>query len=129
MMLLFAPLTVEGADLDALSQAVTACDRTVVAKTVAADATRHSTFLLDGFREQQAIVAERADLAARRHKLREQAKSEKGVDTEAALTAVQHDMEERQQALDDARTLDKLKLEAVAYFRQLYISQCSAKGA
>ena len=118
-----------GSDLDGRAQAVAACDRGVIAKTVASDATRHSTFLLDGFREQQAIVAARATLADRRHKLREQARPEKGGDTEAALTAVQHDIEERQQALDDARTLDKLKLEAVGNFRQLYISQCSAKGA
>ena len=128
-LLLAASLTVDGSDLDALSQAVTACDRTVVAKTVASDAARHSTFLLDGFREQQSIVAARAAIAPTRHKQREQAKAEKGGDTEASLAGVQHDIEERQQALDDARALDKLKLEAVGYFRQLYISQCSAKGA
>lgn len=128
-MLLPVSIAVDGSDLDALSQAVTSCDRAVVAKSVADDSARHSAFLLDGFREQQAIVAARADLADRRHKLRETPKGEKGGDTETSLTLVQRDIEDRQQALDDARALDRLKLEAVGYFRQLYISKCPAKGA
>ena len=122
-------ITVDGSDLDALSVAVTACDRAVVARSVADDSARHSGFLLDGFREQQGIATARADLAERRRKLREQVRPEKGGDTEAALMLVQRDIDDRQQALDDARTLDRLKLEAVGYFRQLYISKCPAKGA
>ncbi|WP_174280220.1 hypothetical protein [Sphingomonas bacterium] len=128
-MLLLASITVDGSDLAPLSQAVVACDRAVVSKAVADDSARHSRFLLDGFAEQQAIVAARADLAERRRKLREAVKAEKGGDTDAALALVQHGIEDRQQALDDARTLDRLKLEAVGYYRGLYIGRCSAKGA
>src|SRR5438067_198129 len=64
-------LAAASADLDALDQAVARCDRNAANPAFAGEAARRSQFLLDAYREQEAIVAARLDLSDRRRALRE----------------------------------------------------------
>lgn len=117
-------------DFDALSKAVAKCDRVVVTRTVTDTIARHSTFLIDAFAEQRAIAQARIDLAERRRKLHsgEKVPGEKPADTEAAFKLAGEAIEDRQQALDDRRTLDRLEQEMMYYFRQQYLTQCAGRG-
>ena len=55
-------LALASADLDALDQAVARCDRTTANPVFAGEAGRRSQFLLDAYREQEAIVADKLRL-------------------------------------------------------------------
>ncbi|MBS0478126.1 MAG: hypothetical protein JSR79_02365 [Proteobacteria bacterium] len=122
---LTAATTADPTDFDALSKAVAKCDRAVVTKTVNDTIARHSTFLIDAYAEQRAIAQARIDLAERRRKLHS---GEKTADTEAALTLAGEGLVDRQRALDDQRTLDRLEQEMMYYFRQQYLTQCAGRG-
>ena len=122
-------LSVDGSDLPALSKAVSACERPVVAKLVEGETTRHGTFLLDSFKEQGEIATTRLALAGRRHALRAVTPGSKIVDTDQSLALAAEGLDERQRALDDARNLDRLKQDALGWFRQQFIIQCQGKGA
>ena len=126
-----AVLVVDGSDLPALSKAVSTCDRPTVAKAVEGETGRHGAFLVQAFEEQAEIAQARLDLAERRRVLRS---STPGVaaklgDTEQALTVTAAAIDDRQRALDDARALDKLKQDAMGWFRQQFIIQCQGRGA
>ncbi|MBN8814089.1 MAG: hypothetical protein J0J06_01420 [Sphingomonas sp.] len=122
---LTAATTADPTDFDALSKAVAKCDRAVVTKTVTDTIARHSTFLIDAYAEQRAIAAARGDFAERRRKLHS---GEKTGDTEAALTLAREALDDRQRALDDLRTLDRLEQDMMYYFRQQYLTQCAGRG-
>ena len=124
-----AVLSVAGSDLDPLAAAVAACKRDVVVKSVSDDATRHGAFLVDAFKEQQDLARARADLAQRRYKLRFPVAGEKTDDNERPLGALEQSLDARQHALDDLRTLDRLKQDAIGWFRQSYLTQCQGRGA
>lgn len=127
---LTAATTADPTDFDALSKAVAKCERAVVTKTVNDTIARHSTFLIDAYAEQRAIAQARSDLAERRRKLHagEKVPGEKVADTEAALKLGGEAIDDRQQALDDRRTLDRLEQEMMYYFRQQYLTQCAGRG-
>ena len=59
-------LAAASADLDALDQAVARCDRGFANPAFSAEAAQRSQFLLDAYREQEAIVAARLEIAQRR---------------------------------------------------------------
>ena len=63
-----APIT---AEVEVLDQAMATCARAVVNPAFAAEAGRRSRVMTDTLREQEAIVAERLDIATRRRALRE----------------------------------------------------------
>jgi len=117
-------------DFDALSKAVAKCDRVVVTKTVTDTVARHSTFLIDAYAEQRAIAVARSDLAERRRKLHsgEKVPGEKSTDTEATIGLAREALDDRQRALDDQRTLDRLEQDMMYYFRQQYLTQCAGRG-
>ncbi len=117
--------TADPTDFDALSKAVAKCERAVVTKTVNDTIARHSTFLIDAYAEQRAIAQARSDLAERRRKLHA---GEKVADTEAALGLAREGLDDRQRALDDQRTLDRLEQDMMYYFRQQYLTQCAGRG-
>ena len=77
-------LVAASAQLDALNQAVARCDRGTANPVFAAETATRSSFLLDAYREQEAIVAARLDLAQRRATLRE-AGATKSSDENAGL--------------------------------------------
>ncbi len=126
MLALFSTLTVDGSDLPALSKAVAACDRPAVARSVEGETKRHGAFLVDSFREQGEVAAVRVDLAERRRALRV---GDKTVDTDASLGLLAQTLDDRQRALDDARNLDRMKQDALGWFRQQFIIQCQGKSA
>lgn len=110
------------ADLDALGSAVAACDRAVVNPVFSAEAERRSDVMRATFREQEAIVAQRRALAARRIELRQQA-APGGYE---ALTLAEAAVEERQQALNDLRLLENLRRETMDAMRHHFLQTCPA---
>ena len=121
MSLLF--LVAASAELDALNQAVARCDRGMANPAFSSEAAQRSTFLLDTYREQEALVAARLDVAQRRATLREggaiKASDEKKLSLEEAA------IEDRQRALNDRRMLQGLRNEAMDAKRRYYLAHCS----
>ena len=125
MMPLFA-LALASADLDALDQAVARCDRAAVNPAFSSEAARRSQFLLDAYREEEAIVAARADLAQRRRDWRESAKPS-AVD-DKALKLEEAALEDRQRALNDQRLLEGIRQDAMDNMRHYFLMNCPAGG-
>jgi hypothetical protein len=122
MPLLF--LAAASADLDALDQAVARCDRTAANPVFSGEAARRSQFLLDAYREQEAIVADRLALADQRRTLREagaiKASEQKQFDLQAAA------IEDRQKALNDKRMLEGIRQDAMDNMRRYFLTNCPA---
>lgn len=127
-------LAAASADLDALDQAVTRCDRHAANPVFYGDAARHSQFLLDAYREQEAIVNARLALADQRRTLREpaadstplkpadQKQLQKQLDLQAA------DLDDRQKALNDKRMLEGIREDAMDSMRRYFLNNCPAGG-
>jgi hypothetical protein len=122
MPLLF--LAAASADLDALDQAVARCDRVAVNPVFSGEAARRSQFLLDAYREQEAIVADRLALNDQRRALREagpiRASETKQLDLQEAA------IEDRQKALNDKRMLESIRQDAMDNMRRYFLTNCPA---
>jgi len=122
MSLLF--LVAASAELDALNQAVARCDRGLANPAFSSEAGQRSAFLLDTYREQEAIVAARLDLSQRRATLREagpvKASDEKKMSLEDAA------IEDRQRALNDRRMLEGIRQDAMDSMRRYFLLNCPA---
>jgi hypothetical protein len=122
MSLLF--LVAASAELDALNHAVARCDRGTANPAFSSEAAQRSTFLLDTYREQEAIVAARLDLSQRRATLREagaiKAADEKRFSLEEAA------IEDRQRALNDRRMLEGIRRDAMDSMRRYFLMNCPA---
>ena len=120
-------LAAASADLDALDQAVARCDRNAVNPVFSAEAARRSQFLLEAYREQEAIVADRLALADQRRALREagpvKASDQKPLDLQEAA------LEDRQRALNDKRMLEGIRQDAMDTMRRYFLNNCPAGGA
>jgi hypothetical protein len=117
-------LAAASADLDTLDQAVARCDRASVNPRFAAEAARRTQFLLDAYREQEAIVAARADLRERRRVLRESPKPSAADDK--ALSLEEAALEDRQKALNDTRMLEAIRQDAMDTMRHYFLTNCPA---
>jgi hypothetical protein len=129
MPLLF--LAAASADLDALDQAVTHCDRKVSNPVFSAEAARRAQFLLDAYREQEAIVNDRLTLSDQRRALRE-ATEMKPADvkqTEKQLDLQQANLDDRQKALNDKRLLEGIRQDAMDSMRRYFLNNCPAGGS
>jgi hypothetical protein len=88
------------------------------------EAAQRSTFLLDTYREQEALVAARLDVAQRRATLREggaiKASDEKKLSLEEAA------IEDRQRALNDRRMLEGIRQDAMDTMRRYFLLNCPA---
>jgi hypothetical protein len=117
-------LAAASADLDALDQAVARCDRHAANPVFAGEAARRSQFLLDAYKEQEAIVADRLALADQRRALREagpvKASDQKQFDLQAAA------IEDRQKALNDKRMLEGIRQDAMDNMRRYFLTNCPA---
>ena len=117
-------LIAASAELVALDQAVARCDRATANPAFSAEAGRRSQFLLDTYREQEAIVAARLDISQRRATLREagaiKASDEKKLALEEAA------VEDRQRALNDRRMLEGIRQDAMDTMRRYFLINCPA---
>ena len=128
---LFAASPLAVPDLGSMDVAVAKCDREIVSAIFGAEPVRRSAFMTELFNEQQAIFTARRDVAARRQALRD-ASLDKGLpkpaDTETVLAFESAALDERQNALNDARSLDNLRRDALDAKRRLYLAQCGGNG-
>jgi len=115
------------ADLDALDEAVTKCDRSIANPAFASEAARRSTFLLDAFREQESIVNDRLTLADQRRTLREAGSlkptEQKQFDLQQAA------LDDRQKALNDKRMLEGIREDATDSMRRYFLNNCPSGKA
>lgn len=121
-MILLAALSLTATDLDTLDSAVQRCDRAAANPIFSGIAEARSQFMTDTYREQEAIVAERLDIANRKRALREGAKTG---DTAAKLDLQAQAIEDRQRALNDRRLLEGLRAEAIDAKRRYYLARCA----
>ena len=112
------------AELDALNQAVARCDRGMANPAFMSETAQRSAFLLDTYREQEAIVASRLDLSQRRATLRE-AGAIKNVD-EKKFSLEEAAIEDRQRALNDRRMLEGIRRDAMDSMRRYFLMNCPA---
>jgi len=115
-------LAAASTDLGALDQAVARCDRNAANPVFAGEGARRSEFLLEAYREQQAIVADRADLAERRRALRESVTPSAADDK--ALRLAEANLDDRQKALNDSRMLEGLRQDAIDTMRRYFLTNC-----
>jgi hypothetical protein len=131
MMPLIVLAAAASADLDALDQAVAKCDRKATNPVFSAEAARRAQFLLDAYREQEAIVNDRLALADQRRaaretaslKIAEQKQSEKQFELQQAA------LDDRQKALNDKRLLEGIRQDAMDSMRRYFLNNCPAGGS
>jgi hypothetical protein len=117
-------LAAASADLDALDQAVTRCDRNAANPAFAAETARRSQFLLDAYREQEAIVGARLTLSDRRRALREAGPVKAADDKQMKLDEAA--LDDRQRALNDKRMLEGIRQDAMDTMRRYFLANCPA---
>ena len=69
--------------------------------------------MTEAFREQEAIVAERLDIAAKKRAIRAGDPQAKGAETDAQLNARGLNVEDRQRALNDRRMLEGMRVDTM----------------
>ena len=116
-------LAAASADLDALDQAVARCDRGFANPAFSSEAAKRSQFLLDAYREQEAIVAARLDIAQRRRDLRENGRK---TAEDQKLTLESASIDDRQHALNDRRMLEGIRQDAMDTMRRYFLMNCPA---
>jgi hypothetical protein len=121
-------LAAASADLDALDQAVARCDRSAANPVFSSEAARRSQFLLDAYREQEAIVNDRLAMNDQRRALREAppVKPAEQKQLEKQLDLQQAALEDRQKALNDKRMLEGIREDAMDSMRRYFLNNCPA---
>jgi hypothetical protein len=125
-------LAAASADLDSLDQAVARCDRPAANPVFWSEAARRSQFLLDAYREQEAIVNDRLALADQRRTFREAAAPAKPAEQkqlEKQLDLQQAALDDRQKALNDKRLLEGIRQDAMDNMRRYFLNNCPAGRA
>ena len=117
-------LATASADLDAIDQAVARCDRASVNPAFASESARRSQFLLDAYREQEAIVTERLALSDRRRAAREAGTIKASEDKQLKLQEAA--LDDRQRALNDRRMLEGIRQDAMDTMRHYFLTNCPA---
>lgn len=133
MMPVFVLAAAASVDLDTLDKAVAHCDRNTSNPVFSAEMARRSKFLLDAFREQEAIVNERLALANQRRVMREAptsttARSSDQKQIDKQLDLQQAALEDRQKALNDQRMLEGIRQDAIDLMRRYFLNNCPAGG-
>jgi hypothetical protein len=118
-------LAAASADLDTLDQAVARCDRGLVNPAFSHESARRSQFLLGAYREQEAIVAARLDIAQRRRALRE-ADGKRNAAEDQKLEIESAAVDDRQHALNDRRMLEGIRQDAMDTMRRYFLLNCPA---
>jgi hypothetical protein len=120
-------LAAASADLDALDRAVAQCDRKAVNPVFASEAERRSQFLLDAYREEEAVVAGRLALADQRRALREAGTTTSAEEKQLGLQDAA--LDDRQKALNDRRMLEGIRQDAMDNMRRYFLNNCPAGRA
>ena len=120
MFLLYAAAT--SAELDGLGASVGRCDRATLNPVFTAEPARRSQFMIDAYREQEGIVADRLALAEQRRLLREA--SVASAPDKKKLDLADAAIEDRQRALNDKRLLESMRQDTVDALRRSYLSHC-----
>jgi hypothetical protein len=120
-------LAAASADLDALDQAVARCDRKAANPVFASEAARRSQFLLDAYREEEAVVAGRLALADQRRALREAGTTTSAEEKQLGLQDAA--LDDRQKALNDRRMLEGIRQDAMDNMRRYFLNNCPAGRA
>lgn len=119
-------LAAAAADLDALDQSVTQCDRAAANPVFAAEAARRSQFLVDVYKQEEAIVNARLAIAAQRQALQQSgthsAAEEKDLDLQNAT------LDDKQKALQDQKTLESAREDAMDAMRRYFLLHCPVGG-
>ena len=120
-------LAAASADLDALDQAVSRCDRESANPVFAGEAARRSQFLIDAYREQESITNARLDIVTQRQALTDEAAKTaaaqlKDLDKQDAL------LDARSKALNDQRSLEAAREQAMDAMRHYFLQHCPAGG-
>ncbi len=123
-MMALLTLAAASADLDALDQAVTRCDRSAANPVFSGEAARRSQFLLDAYREQETIVNDQLALADQRRSLREAGPVKTA--EQKKLDFQQSALEDRQRALNDKRMLEGIRQDAMDNMRRYFLNNCPA---
>ncbi len=118
-------IALASADLDMLDQQVARCDRAAASPTFAAEAGRRSQFLIDAYKQQESITQARLDIAGKRQALREaagrsDASQDKALDLQSAT------LDDRMKALNDQRSLEAAREQAVDATRHYFLLHCPA---
>ena len=113
----------EAPSLAALREAVGQCNREVVAPVFSGEGARRMQFLTDSYAEQEAIFAALNAIAQRRQLVR--SGTPQAGDSEAGLRLQLDLINDRQQLLEDRRTLERLRREAVDQMRREYLQGCA----
>ncbi|HET9810548.1 MAG TPA: hypothetical protein VFP53_02485 [Sphingomicrobium sp.] len=122
MPLLF--LAAASADLDALDQAVTRCDRTRATPVFAAEAQRRSQFLVNAYREQEAILNARVAIAEQRRVLRDSGIADAA--EKQRLDAENASLDDRLNLLNHRRSLEAARQQAMDAMRHYFLLNCPA---
>ncbi|RST29652.1 hypothetical protein HMF7854_01520 [Sphingomonas ginkgonis] len=109
-------------EMDSLQANVGQCDRRAVNPAFMGEAGRRSRFLLDAYRDQETIVAERLVLADRRRAQREGVAV--SVDEDRKLKLQEAALDDRQKALNDRRMLEGYRENTMDSLRQFYLINC-----
>jgi len=117
-------LAAAAADLDALDQAVVRCDRATANPAFASETARRSQFLLDAYRAQEVIVADRLALADKRRALREAGPI--GTANDKAIKLDEAALDDRQRALNDQRMLEGIRQDTMDTMRRYFLANCPA---
>ena len=120
-------LAAASADLDALDRAVSQCDRKAANPVFSSESARRSQFLLDAYREEEAIVAGRLALADQRRALREAGTTTASEDKQLGLQDAA--LDDRQKALNDKRMLEGIRQDAMDNMRRYFLNNCPAGRA
>jgi len=132
-LLLAAALSADGPDLAALDKAVARCDAKIMTSTFMAEPQRRRAFAIAAYEEQEAIVAARRALAAKRLSSPLVMTAAVGgpvpSSDPAALDRESQLIVERQQELDDTRMLAALRDELLDLMRRQYLARCATGKA
>ncbi|WP_114227362.1 MULTISPECIES: hypothetical protein [Sphingomonas] len=114
------------AELDGLSQSVAQCNRAALNPVFSAEPDRRSQFMIDAYREQEQIVADRLALSDQRRLLREAATPTPAAEKKK-LDLTDAAIDDRQRALNDKRLLESMRQDTIDALRRTYLSHCLAE--
>lgn len=119
-------LAAASADLDALDQAVNQCNREAANPAFAGEAGRRSDFLIGVYKEQESITNARIDIAAQRQALADSTATHTTAADEKDLDRQDAALDARMKALNDQRSLEAAREQAMDAMRHYFLLHCPA---